>query len=94
MLPIVALAVFDFMSTRRVHKVTLICSALMTIAFLRVLLIESRSGCRLAAASCCGRSLIVSYSISTGSSSSPFSVPPFSGSVAPDDAFLRRGRMS
>ena len=34
------------------------------------------------------------YSTSTGSSSSPFSVPLVSGSVPPDDAFLRRGRMS
>ena len=36
------------------------------------------------------------YSISpTGSNSSPFSLPgPGSGSCGPDDAFLRRGRMS
>ena len=39
--PIVALAAFDFISARRVHTVTLICSAVMAIAFLRVLLIES-----------------------------------------------------
>jgi len=41
MAPMVALAAFDFISTRRVHKVTVICSAVMAIAFLRVLLIES-----------------------------------------------------
>jgi hypothetical protein len=34
------------------------------------------------------------YSISTGSRSSPFSVAPLSGSVTPDEAFLRRGLMS
>ena len=37
MAPMAALAAFDVISTRRVHKVT----AVMTIAFLRVLLIES-----------------------------------------------------
>lgn len=41
MAPMAALGAFEFMSTRRVHKVTLICSAVMAVAFLRVLLIES-----------------------------------------------------
>jgi len=41
MAPMAALAAFDVISTRRLHKVTAICSAVMTIAFLRVLLIES-----------------------------------------------------
>lgn len=41
MAPMVALAAFDFISSRRVHKVTVVCSAVMAIAFLRVLLTES-----------------------------------------------------
>ena len=41
MLPMAALAAFDFMTTRRVHKVTVICSAVMAVAFLRVPLVES-----------------------------------------------------
>jgi hypothetical protein len=41
MTPMAALAAFDFLSARRVHRITLICSAVMAIAFLRVVLIES-----------------------------------------------------
>lgn len=41
MAPMAALAAFDFISTRRVHYVTVVCSAVMAIAFLRVFLIES-----------------------------------------------------
>jgi len=39
----VALAAFDSMTTRSVHHVTVICSAVMAIAFSRVLLIESEA---------------------------------------------------
>lgn len=41
MAPMAALAAFDFISTRRVHYVTVVCSAVMAIAFFRVFLIES-----------------------------------------------------
>lgn len=41
MVPMAALAAFDFRSTGRVHTVTTICIAVMVIAFPRVLLIEN-----------------------------------------------------
>jgi MFS family permease len=41
MIPMAALAVFDFRSTGKIHKVTAICSAVMAIAFLRVFIMES-----------------------------------------------------
>jgi hypothetical protein len=41
MVPMAALAAFDFGSTGKVHRVTVICSAVLAIAFLRVLLMES-----------------------------------------------------
>jgi hypothetical protein len=41
MIPMAALAAFDFRSTGAIHRVTTICSAVMIIAFLRILLIES-----------------------------------------------------
>jgi hypothetical protein len=42
MVPMAALAAFDFTSTGRIHKVTAICSAVMAIGFLRVYLVESQ----------------------------------------------------
>jgi len=42
MTPMAALAVFDFVSARKIHKVTLICSGIMAIAFLRLPLVESQ----------------------------------------------------
>jgi MFS family permease len=41
MVPMVALAAFDFLSTRKVHAVTALSIAVMAIAFPRVLLVES-----------------------------------------------------
>ena len=41
MAPMAALAAFDFRSTGRVHRVTMICIAVMVIFFPRVLLIEN-----------------------------------------------------
>ena len=41
MLPMAALAIFDFRATGKVQKVTAICIAVMSIAFLRVLLMET-----------------------------------------------------
>ena len=41
MAPMAALAAFDVISTRRVHKVTANCGAVLTIAFFRILLVES-----------------------------------------------------
>lgn len=46
MAPMGALAAFDFISTRRIHTVTALCSAVMAIAFMRVLLIESEAWLR------------------------------------------------
>lgn len=43
MVPMAALAAFDFRSTGKVHRVTAICSAVMAIAFLRVLVMESEA---------------------------------------------------
>ena len=43
MAPMAALAAFDFRSTGRVHRVTMICIAVMVIAFPRVLLIENEA---------------------------------------------------
>lgn len=39
--PMAALAAFDFISTRRVHRVTIICIAVMVIGFMRVFLMEN-----------------------------------------------------
>jgi len=41
--PMAALAAFDFRSTGRVHRVTMICIAVMVIFFPRVLLIENEA---------------------------------------------------
>ena len=41
--PMAALAVFDFLSTGRVHRVTAICIAVMVIGFPRILLVENPS---------------------------------------------------
>ena len=41
MAPMAALAAVDFVSARKIHKVTVMCAAVMAIAFLRILLIES-----------------------------------------------------
>jgi hypothetical protein len=41
MLPMAALAIFDVRSTGKIHKVTAICIVVMSIAFLRVLLMET-----------------------------------------------------
>lgn len=43
MVPMAALAAFDFASTGKVHPATAICSAVLAIAFLRVLLMESEA---------------------------------------------------
>ena len=43
MLPMVALAAFDFLSARQIHRVTAISMVVMVIAFARVPLIESES---------------------------------------------------
>jgi len=43
MAPMAALAAFDFRSTGRVHRVTMICIAVMVIFFPRVLLIENEA---------------------------------------------------
>jgi MFS family permease len=43
MVPMAALAAFDFQSTGKVHRVTAVCSAVMTIAFLRVFAMESEA---------------------------------------------------
>jgi len=42
MTPMAALAAFDFVSAGKIHKVTLICSVIMAIAFLRLPLVESQ----------------------------------------------------
>ena len=41
--PMAALAVFDFLSTGRVHRVTAICIAVMAIGFPRIMLVENPS---------------------------------------------------
>ena len=41
--PMAALAAFDFKSIGSVHKVTMICTAVMAVAFVRVLFIESEA---------------------------------------------------
>ena len=41
MTPMAAMAAFDFASTKKIHKVTVICAVVMAIAFARVALIES-----------------------------------------------------
>ena len=43
MTPMAALAVFDFYSARRVHKVTMLCIAVMVVLFPRVLLVENEA---------------------------------------------------
>ena len=43
MAPMAALAVFDFRSTGRIHKVTAIASAVMVVAFMRVALMQSEA---------------------------------------------------
>jgi hypothetical protein len=41
--PMVALAAFDFLSARKIHSVTAVSIAVMTLAFARVILVESES---------------------------------------------------